>query len=432
MFKNKTARILCALILAGAATLSFAACEDTSKDNDTPNVTDNDDQNKLTGDFATVSKSFNFTKLGESAILTSTVGGTEVYDVTYTSADPAVADVIGNALVATGNGTTTITASYNGKEDIIMVTVATAAKVSIDGDRMVSLNTDSKKSANLTATVSVPTIYDNDAAGVTWTSNNPDVATVDANGVVTAVSAGVAQITASSNYQITTSSTQTVMGMTITNSESLISDDVIVVMVNNEFDAKANADLIGTYEGHYDWQGFAAQASESNPIYTKDNFLWIRSKIVLELKEDGSFTQHVYNAQRATYPESIDESLPESTYEEQVAKYGKNNCYIYNAYDQDPASDEFASENDKTFAAIDGMVSRGANNFAESGYFMILDGNLVLYYGQTNGMTGEYQTSEFVYGPVAGAEFTNNVYTPFKNMVAMSDNMAVTLAKAAN
>ncbi len=310
-----------------------------------------------------------------------------------------------------------------------MVTVATSAAVSIDGDDMVSLNTESNPTAALTASVAVPTVFDSAEAGVTWSSNNPDVATVDANGVVTAVSAGIAQITATSNYQVSTTSSQTIMGMTITSTEDAITEDVITVMVNNEFDASAHAEIIGTYEGHYDWQGFHTQASADNPCYTAENFQWIRSKIVLELKEDGSFTQQVLNAQRATYPEAIDMSLPESTYDEQVAKYGKNNCYVYNPYDQDPSAEEFASETDKTFAAISGMEARGMRNFAENGYYLILDGQLVLFFGQVNGFTGEYETSTFTYGSADGS-FVNNVYVPFTNLVAMNDNMSVVLAKA--
>ena len=420
------------LILVAGMLLSFAACSSsntTAQETDAPEVTNAGTNTAPTGTFEVAKLEYTFSKLGETDVLSATVGGTEVYDVEYTSGDEKIAAVVGNAVIAMGSGMTTITATRGSDTAVITVNVNTASKVSIAGDDMISLNTESNPSAVLTATVEVPTVFDKTDAGVTWTSSNPKVATVDADGKITAVSTGVATITASSNYQITTTTVQSMMGKTITSTDTAIADDVVTVMVNNEFDAEKNKDIVGTYTGTYDWQGFASQASAENPCYTKDNFLWIRSKIILELNSDGTFTQKVLNAQRATYPESIDDSLPESTYEEQVAKYGKNNCYIYNRADQDPASAEFAGS-DKTYAAIEGMEASGMRNFEENGYFMIVDGELKLYYGATNGMTGEYQSEEFDYGKVDGSEFVNNKYVPFVNMVKMSANMSQVLTKA--
>ena len=76
------------------------------------------------------------------------------------------------------------------------------------------------------------------------------------------------------------------------------------------------------------------------------------------------------------------------------------------------------------------MEASGMRNFEENGYFMIVDGELKLYYGATNGMTGEYQSEEFDYGKVDGSEFVNNKYVPFVNMVKMSANMSQVLTKA--
>lgn len=221
------------------------------------------------------------------------------------------------------------------------------------------------------------------------------------------------------------------MGMEITSTEEAIASATVTILVGNEYDPAVHTEIAGTYQGYYDWQGFAEQASESNPCYTQENFKWIRSKIVLQLNEDGTFTQQVLNAQRAAYPADIDESLPESTYEEQVAKYGSTNCYVYNRYDQDGSAEEFASETGKEFADIEGMQSSGMHNFSESGYFMVMDGKLVLFYGKVNGFTGKYESETFEWGDVADSAYLSTAYVPFTNLVAMSENMTQVLARAA-
>ena len=296
----KKNRKVITLILVAGMLLSFAACSNsntTAPDTDAPEVTNAGTNTAPTGTFEVAKLEYTFSKLGETDVLSATVGGTEVYDVEYTSGDEKIAAVVGNAVIAMGSGMTTITATRGSDTAVITVNVNTVSKVSIAGDDMISLNTESNPSAVLTATVEVPTVFDKTDAGVTWTSSNPKVATVDADGKITAVSAGVATITASSNYQITTTTVQSMMGKTITSTDTAIADDVVTVMVNNEFDAEKNKDIVGTYTGTYDWQGFASQASAENPCYTKDNFPWIRSKIILELNSDGTFTQKVLNAQ---------------------------------------------------------------------------------------------------------------------------------------
>ena len=365
-------------------------------------------------------------QLGKASELSVSVGDTEVYGAEFSSSNEEVAIVVGNAVIATGDGNAVITAEYGGQEASCIVTVETQATVVIEGDavRNVALG----GTVQLSASVKLPSVFDTDA-GVTWSSNDEKVATVDENGLVTALQTGIAQITAESNYQITTTETSTVMGMQIESTEEKIASATVTLLIGNEYDASVHTNIAGTYEGHYDWQGFAEQASAENPCYTQDNFLWIRSKIVLTLHEDGSFYQEVLNAQRASYPDEIDMSLPESTYEEQIAKYGTTNCYVYNRYEQRSDAEEFAGEMGKVFANIDGMTAAGMNNFAESGYYMVLDGKLVLFYGKVNGFTGEYESTTFVWGDVEDSAFVQNAYVPFTNLVAMNENMTQKLTK---
>ncbi len=429
--KNSKFRTMAGLILGAAMAFSMVACAPAEPASPESQGTEAASTTSAAeGTLAVAKTEYTFNKLGQSEAIEATVGGAAATDVTFVSADEAVAVVTGNAIIAMGNGTTTVTATHGSEEVVIMVNVQSEAAVKIDGEDVIQLNTADNATATVTATVAVPSVFDNAEAGVTWSSSNPEVATVDENGVVTAVASGVAQIVAKSNYQITSTTTQNMMGKTVTSTEQTVAEDAVTVMVNNEFDPAAHADILGVYEGHYDWQGFADKASEENPIYTADNFKWIRAKVTLELKEDGTFEQKVVNAQRADYPAEIDQALPEGTFEEQVAKYGKTGCYVYNSFDQDPAAEEFAAENGKTFAAISGMESKGMHNFSEKGSFMIKDGQLILYFVHVNGFTGELETSEFVYGPVADGEYASNVYVPFKNLVAMNDNMSMVLQKA--
>ena len=117
--------------------------------------------------------------------------------VTWTSNAESVAtvDESGNVeAVAPGTATITVTTADGGYKDTCPVTV-TAAPVPVTG---VSLNKDSTSltvggTETLTATVK-PEDATNKA--VTWTSSNSTVATVDQNGVVTALARGTAVITA--------------------------------------------------------------------------------------------------------------------------------------------------------------------------------------------------------------------------------------------
>ena len=135
----------------------------------------------------------------QTATLTATVEPSNATnkDVTWASSNNAVVTVDQNGNVeAVGAGTATITVTAQGdstKSASCTVTV-TASTVPVTG---VSLNKDSLAlgvgdSETLTATVK-PEDATNKA--VTWTSSNSTVATVDQNGVVTAVAPGTATIT---------------------------------------------------------------------------------------------------------------------------------------------------------------------------------------------------------------------------------------------
>ena len=116
--------------------------------------------------------------------------------VTWTSDKPEVATVDSNGLV-TGklNGTAIITVeTENGKTDTCEIVVETTP-VSLELDKnQIKLDISTKKSEQLNASVYPTTSNANNV--VNWSSDKPEIATVDANGYVTGISNGNAKITA--------------------------------------------------------------------------------------------------------------------------------------------------------------------------------------------------------------------------------------------
>ena len=134
-----------------------------------------------------------------SATLTATITPDNAtnQNVEWSSAPSGIVEISSNennskiaTITATGTGKTTITATVDGKSAACQVTVTQPVTgVSLDKD---SLTLTEGETGTLIATVQPSNAEDKT---VTWTSSDPNVATVDANGVVTAVGAGTATIT---------------------------------------------------------------------------------------------------------------------------------------------------------------------------------------------------------------------------------------------
>ena len=141
----------------------------------------------------TISKTGLMMENGTSETLTAIVTPDNATDrtVTWTSNNNAVATVSSTGTVtATGIGTATITAIAGGKSVNCIVTVIPI---------MVSSITLSDASVFVGSTITlVPTVMPEaaDIKDVTWSSDDPSVATVSSTGVVTGLKAGVATITA--------------------------------------------------------------------------------------------------------------------------------------------------------------------------------------------------------------------------------------------
>ncbi|MDE6650562.1 MAG: Ig-like domain-containing protein, partial [Muribaculaceae bacterium] len=149
---------------------------------------------------------------GETATLTATVSPSDATDktVTWTSSDTSVATVSADGKVtAVKTGTATVTASsFNGKTAtcIVMVSADIIPVTGISISKS-TLNITEGEMMTLAATLTPSDATDK---SVTWTSSDMSVATVSADGTVTAVKAGTATITASSSNGKTATCTVTV------------------------------------------------------------------------------------------------------------------------------------------------------------------------------------------------------------------------------
>ena len=143
-----------------------------------------------------ISKTAVSLSVGETVVLTATVSPENASDksVTWTSSDPNVATVADGKVSAIATGSATITARCGNVEAKCAVTVSPIEITAIQISKTaVSLSVG--ETVVLTATVSPENASDK---SVTWTSSNPNVATV-ADGKVTAIATGSATITAKSN-----------------------------------------------------------------------------------------------------------------------------------------------------------------------------------------------------------------------------------------
>ena len=144
-----------------------------------------------------------FDAIGDTARFTATIRdqhGDQVVGGTteWTSSDPAVASVNGSGLVrATGNGTATIGAASDdatGTATVAVAQVAASVTVTPGNVQFASLG----RSTQLTGAVHDANGHMLADIGVTWSSNDTSVATVDASGVVRPVANGRVAIQAAS------------------------------------------------------------------------------------------------------------------------------------------------------------------------------------------------------------------------------------------
>lgn len=164
--------------------LSFAACSD-----DGPEIT------------ISLNETEHVMDISESFTLVATTNSSQ--EVTWTSSDEAVATVAGGVVTPVSRGETQITAAVEDATAVCKITV-------VDRTIVVSLTLTTPGTVNLwkgdTFTVVSQATYDGAAvdAAMSYSSDNAAVASVSESGVITAASAGTANITVTASYADTT------------------------------------------------------------------------------------------------------------------------------------------------------------------------------------------------------------------------------------
>ena len=134
-------------------------------------------------------------KIGESATLEATVSPADAVnkDVTWTTSDAAVADVVDGVVTAkkAGEADITVTTVDGGLTAVCKVTVSTIPATSITlNHKTLTLKVGHSQSLGTTIAPANVTSHHK-----TWKSSNPAVATVDSVGKITAVKVGTTDIT---------------------------------------------------------------------------------------------------------------------------------------------------------------------------------------------------------------------------------------------
>ena len=190
--KNYVLRQAALLVAAVLLTTSFWSC---SKDEE-PVPEPSPPVVSVTG--VTLNKTSTSIQVGGTETLTATVSPKDAANkkVTWKSSNAAIASVDANGKVTgvkAGEATITVTTEDGGKTATCKVTVSDK-EIKVTGVKLNKSETNLLVSGNETLTA---TVLPEDATNqnVTWKSDKPEIATVDANGKVTAVKVGEATIT---------------------------------------------------------------------------------------------------------------------------------------------------------------------------------------------------------------------------------------------
>lgn len=225
--KNNILRQATLLVAAVLLTTNFWSC---SKDEEpvpepTPPVV------SVTG--VTLNKTSTSIQVGGTETLTATVSPKDAANkkVTWESSNAAIASVDANGKVTgvkAGEATITVTTEDGGKTATCKVTVSDK-EIKVTGVKLNKSETSLLVGGNETLTA---TVLPEDATNqnVTWKSDKPEIATVDANGKVTAVKVGEATITVTTEdggktatCKVTVSETSVaVTGVTLNKAETSI------------------------------------------------------------------------------------------------------------------------------------------------------------------------------------------------------------------
>lgn len=234
--------------------------------------------------------------------------------ITYSSNNTNIvtADKSGN-LKAVGVGTTTITVISNYTPTVRTTITVTVNPVAVTGLSLSKGNTtlDVGGTLSVSATVS-PSNATN--KGVTWSSSNSSVATVDGNGNVKAIGAGTATITAtsSSNSTVKASLTVTVNKPTPPAQPTYTASSAMKTLINKGWYSDGGVPYIGDWEGMQYAEGaiylinsYGSEGRDATLIIrdTYFNNIWGYAQTALGCFTDSASTlvSHAKNNKWGTY-----------------------------------------------------------------------------------------------------------------------------------
>ena len=132
-------------------------------------------------------------------------------------------------------------------------------------------------------------------ATVTWSSSDTDVATIDANGVVTLVAAGTTTITASYAGDATYQSSSATYELTVTSSEPYVQQTSIDIVLNNSFFNSTGSGNVNdaSLEGSQDRVTVTINKNDGNKLYVNETHIRLYSKntMVLTAPDGYVFTE---------------------------------------------------------------------------------------------------------------------------------------------
>lgn len=181
---------------------------------------------------------------GETAMIVATVKPDDASDktVTWSSSDEAVAtvDYFGNVVaVAPGTAEITVTTVDGGKTAVCAVKVNKAV-IAVESVKITPIGPILTEGETIVLEA-VVTPADADDKGVTWSSSNESVATVDATGLVTAVAAGAADITVTTTDGGKTDTTPVTVKAKIIHVESVVLGPATLTLKEGETFVMAGA-----------------------------------------------------------------------------------------------------------------------------------------------------------------------------------------------
>jgi uncharacterized protein YjdB len=384
---------------------------------------------ELTGEFTLSSTALSFDKWDSAKVLTAKVGDTVVTDVEWITSDPVVAEVYNGVVIARANN---MKGSLMGGGDgsPVPVTIqalwgeddneqSAACSVTVDADFSVSISgagLDGTKlnlnaptdTAILSAAVTLGSVGDVDD-GYTWVSSNEAVATVAADGTLTAVGYGAADISAVSNLK------KSMFVLISANYERTVGSAVATITVEVGTPSTDTTAIAGDYWGYFVWKGTTAALSAANVGNMKNLVAIMKIKINV----DGTFTQNVYNHPRFTWVEDVDANLPETTSAELATKYGATHPgnMAANMTAADAASIVNGNAVDFHDVTKGGMSMTGQTGTCVlygDELFLICDGQTI-YVGSVDNADSNY--------------WINNALKPFPQILAVSPAAIFTMAK---